>query len=88
MKTANDILHPYVETPFRHTSVISKENAFKAMNEFAKEESISFLDWLMTNCDLSEDQTIWSYMGEDYSLEGIHELFIINTAVQKHFEHK
>ena len=46
-----------------------------SFNELVKSESIDFLDWLMTNCELSEDQTIWSYNSEDYSLEGIYEVY-------------
>jgi hypothetical protein len=57
------------------------------MIEHSKDYSLDFIDWLMTNCELSEDQSIWSYMGEDYSLEGIHELFAINRAVHKYYEH-
>ena len=58
------------------------------VSELEKKEALDFADWLMTNCDLSEDQTIWSYQGEDYSLEGIYELFTINRAVDKHYEGK
>lgn len=42
---------------------------------FAKEEVLNFTDWLITNCELSDDQTIWSYDSEDYSLDGIYEVF-------------
>lgn len=35
MKTAEEILKPYVETPFRHTQIVEKDNAIKAMGQFA-----------------------------------------------------
>lgn len=35
MKTAEEILQPYVETPFRHTKVVEKDNALLAMAKFA-----------------------------------------------------
>ena len=40
-----------------------------------KKVAVNFTDWLMTNCELSEDQTIWSYDSEEYSLEGIYNVF-------------
>ena len=49
---------------------------------------IDFIDWLMTNCELSKDQTIWSYDSEDYCIEGIYELFKINTAVNNYFKNE
>ena len=41
-----------------------------------KVDSINFTDWLMTNCELSEDQTIWSYDSEDYTLEELHKIYL------------
>lgn len=35
MKTADEILQPYIETPFRHTKVVEKDNALLAMQRFA-----------------------------------------------------
>lgn len=34
IKTAEEILEPYLEKPFTHTVIVSKENAIKAMNKF------------------------------------------------------
>jgi hypothetical protein len=36
-RTKEDILKPYVETPFRHTKIVDKDNAIKAMEEYANE---------------------------------------------------
>lgn len=35
MKTAEEVLQPYVETPFRHARVVEKDNALLAMKKFA-----------------------------------------------------
>lgn len=40
-----------------------------------KKHAINFVSWLMENCQLSDDNSLWSYMGEDYSLEGIYKVF-------------
>lgn len=37
MKTAEEILEKYVETPFRHTKIVEKENALIAMEEYANQ---------------------------------------------------
>lgn len=34
MKTAEEILAPHVETPFRHTQIVEKDNAIAAMRQF------------------------------------------------------
>lgn len=35
MKSAEEILKPYIETPFRHTQIVEKDNALIAMQKFA-----------------------------------------------------
>lgn len=35
MKTAEETLKPYVEVPFRHTQIVEKDNAIKAMKQHA-----------------------------------------------------
>ena len=40
-----------------------------------REASLNFTDWLMENCELSEDGTIWSYDSEDYTNERLYEIF-------------
>jgi hypothetical protein len=37
MKTAEEILNPYVEKLFRHTQVVEKDNALLAMEEYANQ---------------------------------------------------
>lgn len=46
MKTAEEILAPYIETPFRHTNVVEKANAIIAMEEYADQ----FRDQKSPNC--------------------------------------
>lgn len=45
------------------------------MQHFADEQSINFIDWLMTNCELAEDNSLWSYDSEDYTNEKLFEIF-------------
>lgn len=35
MKTAKQILKPFIEVPFSHTRIVSDENALKAMEQYA-----------------------------------------------------
>ena len=44
MKTAEEILQPYVETPFRHTKVVEKDNALLAMAKFA--DQFKGISWI------------------------------------------
>lgn len=41
----------------------------------ADDFSLGFADWLMCNCQLAEDGTLWSYDSEDWSLEGLLEIY-------------
>ena len=36
---------------------------------------LDFTNWLMDNCELSEDNSLWSYNGEDYINEKLLEIF-------------
>ena len=40
-----------------------------------KKHALQFTTWLMENCELAKDNSLWSYNGEDYSLEGIYKVF-------------
>lgn len=37
MKTAREILEPYIERPFRHTEIVEKDAAIKAMEDYASQ---------------------------------------------------
>ena len=37
--------------------------------------SLNFIDWLMENCELANDNSLWSYEGEDYTNERLYEIF-------------
>lgn len=39
------------------------------------EETIKFVDWLMINCELAKDNSLWSYDGEDYSNEKLFKIY-------------
>lgn len=34
-----------------------------------------FVHWLMDNCELAEDNSLWRYESEEYSVEGIFEVY-------------
>ena len=55
--------------------VDTRNEIYVFASAYAEKTSIDFTYWLMTNCELSEDQTIWSYDSEDYSIEGVYEIF-------------
>lgn len=59
--------------------LISRLVKLDGLKDAAQSFCLDFIDWLMTNCELSEDQTIWSYNSEDYSLEGIYEVYKNHT---------
>ena len=40
------------------------------------EITLLFVQWLMENCQLSEDNSLWSYNGEDYTNEGLYAIFL------------
>lgn len=41
-KTAQEILKPYIETPFRHTKIVDADDCIKAMEEFASQFKYDF----------------------------------------------
>jgi len=43
--------------------------------EASLEKSKGFVDWLMENCELAEDNSLWSYNGEDYTNEKLYEIY-------------
>lgn len=67
MKTALEILQPYIERPLRHTEIIEKDNALKAMETYAnqlKNNTLSFgehflvlIDWIIVDAiDVDDDE--------------------------------
>lgn len=44
MKSAEEILKPYVEKPFRHTQIVEKDNALIAMQKFA--DQFRGIEWI------------------------------------------
>jgi hypothetical protein len=59
MKTADEILQPFVETPFRHTKIIEKDNAIKAMGIFA--DQFRGMEWISVKDQVPPDyeRVIW-----------------------------
>lgn len=41
-------------------------------------DSVRFSYWLMENCELAEDNSLWSYHGEDYTNEKLYEIWAEN----------
>lgn len=37
--------------------------------------ALEFVDWLMENCELADDNSLWSYDGEDYTNEKLFKIF-------------
>lgn len=46
------------------------------------EIALDFLNWLMENCELSSDQSLWSYNGEDYTNEKLFKVFLRHKTIQ------
>ena len=51
-----------------------------------KQEVLDFSYWLMDNCTLSEDRSVYSHDtdGEDYTNERLYEIFKIHQKLDKH----
>jgi len=43
--------------------------------KIADDFAIGFSDWLMENCTLAEDNSLWSYESEDYTNEKLLEIY-------------
>ena len=41
-----------------------------------KENALKFLAWLMENCELAKDNSLWTYNGEDYTNEKLYRIFL------------
>ena len=54
---------------------LEKKYRDKKGNLKTKSVQGKFVDWLMENCQLSEDGTVWSYNGEDYTNEKLFQIF-------------
>tara|TARA_R110000744_G_scaffold5533_1_gene19684 strand:- start:55 stop:429 length:375 start_codon:yes stop_codon:yes gene_type:complete len=64
--------------------MILKAGKYKILtDEQLKKHSLNFGDWLMNNCDLSEDSSLWSYEGEDYTNEKLYDFFIEEYTGEK-----
>lgn len=52
-------------------SFISVEEKSKQIETIADNHALGFSTWLMENCELADDNSLWSYESEDYSMEGL-----------------
>jgi len=43
--------------------------------EIADEHAVNFTDWLMINCELSKDKSLYSYDSEDWSLDALLKIY-------------
>ncbi len=48
-----------------------------------KKTALDFLYWMMTNCELSKDQSLWSYEGEDYTNGKLFKIFVKIKKTEK-----
>lgn len=51
---------------------------FKACYEVIsviEREQLEFLHWVMDNCELADDNSLWTYLGQDYTNEGLLRVF-------------
>lgn len=56
MKKAEEILKPYVEKILRHTEIVEKDNALKAMNRFADQFRLpDVMHWVAIEDEVPED---------------------------------
>jgi len=46
-----------------------------------KEYALQFVNWLMDNCELAEDNSLWTYNSEDYTNEKLYEIFSQQSEV-------
>jgi len=40
-----------------------------------KTKTLGFVDWLMENCELADDNSLWSYNSEDYTNEKLLKIY-------------
>ena len=58
-----------IQVAFNNETINS--NRVETMLELADEYAIGFAGWLMDNCELYEDKSLWSYNSEDYTMQGL-----------------
>jgi len=62
MKSKEEILKPFIETPFRHCQVVEKDNALIAMEQYGNEIADSLgRGWISMNDEKPKDyqRVIW-----------------------------
>ena len=72
-----DLVYPFLGSGMLTNTIdedIIEINSTKC-EKIADEHSLSFVNWLMDNCELSEDNSLWSYESEDYTNEKLLEIF-------------
>jgi hypothetical protein len=59
IRTADEVLKPYIERPFRHTEIIEKDNALLAMKVFA--DQFRGIQWIAMSDQKPRDyeRVIW-----------------------------
>ena len=66
------------------TEFEAKEKSFIFLNNYFKnkkenKQTIGFVDWLMENCELADDNSLWTYNGEDYTNEKLYLIYLSQT---------
>ena len=44
--------------------------------KWQQEQKLYFVHWLMDNCELAEDNSLWIYNSEEYSVEGLFKIYL------------
>lgn len=49
--------------------------AFLKGAKWQQKQELYFVHWLMDNCELAEDNSLWMYNSEEYSVEGLFKIY-------------
>ena len=61
--------------PYANDECVGKLDNSENCVDVADEFALLFLEWIMDNCELSEDKSLYSHDSEDYSNENLLEIF-------------
>lgn len=71
----------FFDAIFDGSIAYKRENAIINCESIANDYAMDFVSWLMDNCELikdkeTEENVLWRYNAEDYTIEGLLEIFI------------
>ena len=71
---------------FRQREIVENVIELLVLFNIMKERAIEFVNWLMKNCELAKDNSLWDYNGEYYSVEKLYRIYLsrlINANVKQ-----